>query len=334
MKIQAEQLPTYLQKNLAQVYLLCGEELLLLEEAAQLIRDQAQQTGFNERKIWHTDSGFDSEAFLATATNFSLFSEKTLLELHIPDGKLNENIKNLLETYLTQLPSDKILLIVTGKFDSKWKTAAWFKLLDEKGIYISFWPLTDEQLNLWIHKHLQQKKLSTTREGTQLIKDFTEGNLLATQQAIEKLSLNYPAQQQLSTAEIAEVLTQQTHFDIFNLVDQILLGNQNKLITILRELKTEGVEPTILLWSLTRELRNLIGMQRALQQRKTLLQIWQEYKIWDKRKPIIQAAIKRLSMKKLYLLLQQATTLDRIIKGAAPGNIWNEFEKFCLQIAK
>ena len=50
MKIQANQLSTHLQKNLAPCYLVTGDEPLLVTEALDNIRQAAREGGFGARE--------------------------------------------------------------------------------------------------------------------------------------------------------------------------------------------------------------------------------------------------------------------------------------------
>lgn len=59
MRIRLEQLNTLLSASLNPVYLLFGEEALLIEEAADTIRQQIRQAGANEREVWNIEGRFD-----------------------------------------------------------------------------------------------------------------------------------------------------------------------------------------------------------------------------------------------------------------------------------
>lgn len=332
MKLSAEQLLQQLKKELASVYLIGGDEILLVQEATQSIRTAAKQHEFHERKIFQIDTGFDWNEFLMEANHLSLFSEKTLLELHLPEGKLNDAGKNALEIYNQQPPPDKILLIITGKLDSKISNTNWFKQIEKAGVVVQLWPMDANKLPQWISQRLQQAGLTTNHAGIQLLAELTEGNLLATQQAIEKLRLHYGTAT-LTADEIAAVITDNARFDIFNLVDQALAGNSKKIIAIVNSLKAEDGEPTLILWALARELRNLIAMKNSLQNGQALPQIFLQFKVWEKRKLIIKQALQRHSLENLFHLLQHASQLDRLIKGAANGNFWDQLLDLTLSMA-
>lgn len=331
MKIYIEQLAQQLKNNIAPIYLLTGDEILLSEEARDTIRQAASQAGFIERQIFNVDNNFAWQDFLFAAKSLSLFSPKSLLELHIPADKFKEEAKEALLTYLEQPPANKILLIITEKLEAKQQNTNWYKQIEKQGVIVTLWPLEGAKLTQWITQRLQRIGLQTDNAGIRIIYELTEGNLLATHQAIEKLSLCF-AKGKITADEIAATISDNARFDIFNLIDTALIGDSKKTVAILDNLQAEDIEPTIILWALTRELRNLISMANALVA-ANIDQVLQQYHVWEKRKPLIKRALTRHSLNNFYAMIQQAAVIDRIIKGMGPGNVWDNLLNLCLNLA-
>lgn len=331
MKIGIDQLELQLKKNLAPIYLLSGDEILLTQEATQTIRAAATPAGFQERQTFTVDNNFAWQDFLLAAKSLSLFSSQSLIELRIPADKFKEEAKEALLTYCEKPPSQKLLLIVTGKLDTKQQNTTWYKQIEKQGVIITLWPLEGAKLSQWIAQRLQRAGLQTDNTGIRVIYDLTEGNLLATHQAVEKLCLNF-GKGKLTAAEIAATISDSSRFDIFNLVDAALMGDSKKTIAILDNLRAEDIEPTIILWALTRELRNLISMANAATN-SNMEQVLMQYHVWEKRKPIIKSALTRHTLNNFYTMIQQATMIDRMIKGVNPGNVWDCLLDLCLNLA-
>jgi len=62
--------------------------------------------------------------------------------------------------------------------------------------------------------------------------------------------------------------------------------------------------------------------------------ILQQYRVWQKRKPIIQAALNRYNTLQWEQMLQHACRIDTILKGINPGNDWDELLQLTLTICK
>ena len=88
MQIALDQLTAHLQRSLRPLYVLHGNEALLLQEAADAIRAAARQQGFGERST-HTVSGahFDWSAVQAACNSLSLFSARQIVDLLTPSSR-------------------------------------------------------------------------------------------------------------------------------------------------------------------------------------------------------------------------------------------------------
>lgn len=331
MQLRFNQIDNHLQKDLAPIYLISGEVPLLMQETCDTIRNAAIRRGFNEREILLVESGFNWD-LLATASNtFSLFSSKQLLELRV-NNALGKAGEAALQQYASQPPADKVLLIITGKIDTKIQQTKWFQAINKAGVTMQIWPIDIQQLPAWIKLRLAKVELSADATGIQLLAAHAEGNLLAAAQEIEKLKLIY-GKKHLTTEEISTVISNSSRFDVFNLVDAALLGENNRTLNILNGLKNEGVEAILVLWALAREIRNLASMAQELTNGTTMEKVFQTYRVWEKRKSLTQRALKIHSLQKLQNLLQQAHEIDCMVKGLKTGNVWNELQNLSLALA-
>lgn len=318
MKIQLQQLK---QHRISPVYLISGDEFLLLQEACDLVRKLAIDSGYSEREVFHIETGFNWENFVASTSNLSLFGEKSLLELNF-NGKIGDVGNEVLQNYFNKPSKDKIILIITAKLDAAQQKTKWFKAVDTLGLVVQIWPIDASQMPAWIIKRLAQFNLKTSAQGVKILADYAFGNLLAAAQEIEKISLIYGGGN-ITPEQIIEVITDNSKFNIFNLIDTALAGNKSLVLHILDNLKAEDAEPTIILWSIARELRVLINMSLGIEQN-----------IWDKRKALFRQALSRHKTNSLQDLLQQAAKIDRIIKGADNQHIlWHEIYNIFLHLA-
>jgi len=331
MALRYDQLPNHLQKKLDPIYIISGEEPLLMQEACDAIRQAAQKNGFSERIILQTETSFNWDQLTTSANTLSLFNSKQLIELRLNHSP-NEVGTKALQAYAKNLPQDKILLIITDKMDAKSQQSAWFKALTTTAIFVQIWPIETPQLPKWIAQRLAQANLKADPDGIQLLSNHAEGNLLAAVQEIEKLSLLHKSGH-ISSEAIAQAISDSARFDVFNLIDTALQGNKQRVIRILTSLKGENIEPTLILWALARELRNLATMAHSLTMGSALERILQEQRVWEKRKPLIRAALQRHHLNNWHTLILYASNIDRMIKGVKSGNVWDELQRLSLAIA-
>jgi DNA polymerase-3 subunit delta len=84
MQIALAQLSAQLQRGLAPLYLLHGDEALLIEEAADAVRAAARAAGHTERTVFVASGAhFDWSAVLAAGGSLSLFADRQTVEMRV-----------------------------------------------------------------------------------------------------------------------------------------------------------------------------------------------------------------------------------------------------------
>jgi len=320
MKLKPEQLGNQLTSSLSQAYWLSGDEPLLLMEAQDLIRQSATAQGISERLVFHTDNTFSAEDLIQATQSMSLFGDRTLIELRIT-GKVSEVIRKTLAQIMDNPNPDQILLISSGKIEASAQKAKWFTLLEKNIQFVQFWPVPIEQLPRWIGQRAQLLNLNIAPDALQFIAEKVDGNLLAAKQELDKLALS-TSNGNIELEQVISAIADSARWNVFDLADATVNGQSDRALRILSGLQGEGVEPTIVLWALTKDLRALITIKTQLQRGIAENQAFRSQQIWDKRKPKVQSALRRLDQPQLQNLLQNAGEIDRYIKGQDIGDVW------------
>lgn len=331
MKLTYFQLEPHLSKKLSAAYIISGEELLLKQDASHLIRKAAKNAGFNERIHLTPESGFDWEQLYSLLYSTSLFAEKRLIELDFREITPPKTAGIILQEYAKNPSPNNLLVIDIGKIDDKIAKSAWYSALEKVGMVITIWPIPREQLPQWIIQRAKKYKLNINQDAANLLSDYIEGNLVAAAQAIEKLYLLKPSQS-IDIDLINTILTDESRFTIFDFIENLIAGNKSRSLHILDTLKTEGTEPVLILWGITRELRLLAELAQQFKQGLTFETIFQKYRIFARRQPAIRHFLTKTSVADSWHLLTLAANLDKVIKGAIPGNAWESLQLFCLRL--
>jgi DNA polymerase-3 subunit delta len=335
MKVFADKLSDHLKSGLKAIYFIAGDEPLQMREACDQVRAAVRSAGAEEREVHHVDASFQWSTLHDTSASMSLFASHKLIELHLPTGKPGKEGSLALQAYAKTVSdnkgqSDNTLLIISGKLEGSASNSKWFKTLDAVGIYVPVWPVDAQRLPGWISQRLRKAGFQASPGAVSILAQRVEGNLLACDQEIQKLRLIYPDQKQLDEDAILGAVHDSSRFDVFTLTDALLQANPVRTSRILTGLKGEGVEPPILLWGITRELRQLITLKHRTDQGQSFDRICRELRIWDKRKPLYQRAMQTHSGKQLHQLLLQAEQVDRKIKGLDKGSSWPLLNQLCL----
>ncbi len=332
MRLRIDQLDAQLAKALSAIYFITGDEPLQLGESADAVRRAAKDAGYGSREILDAGKAFDWNELAAEANSLSLFAEKRVIDLRLSSSAIGRNGSKALVEYAARPPADTLLLITAPKLDRSQQSSKWVKALDECGVLIQIWPIDDQRLPSWIEQRLRKNGLIPEAEVVSMMAERVEGNLLAAAQEIDKLLLlNGPGV--ISTEKLLESVADSARFDVFGLVDSALMGKPARVIRMLAGLRAEGVPPTVVLWALAREIRQLASMAYAVEQGQSPDQAMAAHRVWNQRKAVVRQGLARLRRRRWQQLLALCARGDRTIKGQERGDPWQLLESIATTMA-
>lgn len=332
MQIPPEKLASHLRQGLAPLYFIHGDEPLLVTEAADAVRAAARAEGFSEREVFAVEPGFDWNQLSAASDSLSLFAERRILELRLPTGKPGEVGARTLRAYAERPPQDTLLIITAGKLEPAARKSKWVTALAEAGVSVTVWPVDLSRLPAWIRQRMRARGLEPTPEAVSLLAERVEGNLLACAQEIDKLHL-LRGPGPVDADQVQAAVADSARFDVFTLVDAALQGEAGRCRRILQGLRGEGVEPVLVLWALAREVRSLAAMARLAAQGEPVPRLLARFRVWESRKRMVGGALQRLPWPVWRALMRDAARIDRVVKGQAAGNPWDELVQFAFRMA-
>jgi DNA polymerase III subunit delta len=318
VKVAPGQLGAQLRRALAPVYLVAGNEPLLVAEAADSIRTQARAQGYDERELHVVERGFDWNLVRASGDSPSLFAQQRLIELRLASASPGEDGSEVLVQHAQRPPPDTVLLVIAPALDRKSAGSKWVVALEAAGVLVEVRSVGLSGLGRWVGQRMRAVELEPTPAAVTLIAERVEGNLLAAAQEIEKLRLLHGAGA-LDEQAVRDAVADSARYDVDALSDATLAGDRARALRVLDGLHGEGVEPVLILWALMRDLRWLCALawERATGRRSKLV-----YGIWQSRRRAVEAAQARGRLAQWHALLLQGAEVDGIVKGRAPGNPW------------
>ena len=303
MGLRPEQLGRDLERGLKSVYLVSGDEMLLVQEACDQIIAAARSDGFTERTLIQVETGFRWHELTEAANAMSLFAPRRLLDVRVPPKRFDKDAAEMLLAYLEKPSPDTLLLLRTEGLDKKQRGAAWFKRIDAVGATLLVWPIDSKKMPAWIAQRSRRVGLELSRDALVHLASSVEGNLLAAVQEIEKLALaGLP--QPVTLAALTAAVSDAAHYDAFDLIDAALAGEATRVRHIVWVLRAEGVAPLTILGALTWRLRQHIGGGSV-----------------------------GTPLRDLEALLVRCAWIDQQVKGAADGDPWQSLERMALHIA-
>jgi DNA polymerase III subunit delta len=333
MRLAANQLNQQLQKNLAPLYVLVGDEPLAQSECLDTIRAAARKAGAEERSSFIVERNFNWQQIQKFGQAMSLFSSLRILEIHIPSGKPGvDGGKALVELATNAIP-DTTTIIVLPALEREAKNSAWFNALQNASTLIELNEIAPNQLPNWLAARLATQSQSTNAASLAFIANQVEGNLLAAHQEIQKLGLLYPAGE-ISAEAVRESVLNVSRYDAFQLGEAVLAGDAARTSRILQGLQDEGENPVAVMNPLMWVLRPLVRIKQAEARGENLNTAMTNARIFGDRQSLVKRALARLSLRQLEAALQKLCDIDRTAKGVMQGDAWLELSRLCFGLAK
>lgn len=345
MQLAATQLTAHLQRGLRSLYTVHGDEPLLVQETCDAIRSVARAQGYTERTV-HTVAGahFDWSEVLASGGSLSLFADRQLIEVRIPSGKPGKDGSQALQQMAEAAQgSDSVLtLVVLPRLDGMTLKGAWFGALEANGVTLKIDPVERQALPAWIAQRLQLQGQHVAagepgQRTLQFFADRVEGNLLAAHQEIQKLGLLYPAGE-LSFDQVESAVLNVARYTPFKLAEAVLAGQLLRVQRMLDGLQAEGEAPVLVHWALAEDIRTLHRVRLSLDAGRPLPVALRESRVWGVKERLMERILPLLSSATLGKWLDDAHTVDGIVKGLKaegwPADPWLALQQMAMRVTR
>ncbi|MCG6877009.1 MAG: DNA polymerase III subunit delta [Betaproteobacteria bacterium] len=334
MQLRAEQLEGDLARRLHPLYVIHGDEPLLALEAADAVRARSRANGFTEREVLLAERSFDWSQLTMSAAGMSLFGDKKLIELRIPSGKPGTDGAAAIQAHCRGLPPDTTTLVTLPRLDRQGQNSAWFGALSDAGAVVNVYPIERTKLPQWIAARLARQKQRAGTEAIEFLVECVEGNLLAAHQEIQKLGLLYP-EGELTLDQVRDAVLDVARFNVYQLTEAVLGGDALRLARVLDGLAGEGEPPLRVLWVMSEDIRAVFKLQRGRAAGRRDQEIFRGERIWgDARQRLVSQAATRVRGEVLSNGLEHAAHVDRVAKGVAQGDTWDELLQLGLRFAR
>ncbi len=314
MKFNSDTLLTHLEQQLLPVYLISGDEPLLIAESADAVRAKARAAGFTERETHFMERGGDWNDVRASANNLSLFAERRIVEIRMLTAKPGNTGSAAIVALLGNKDPDRVLLITAPKLDRDTQGSEWVRAVETHGALVQVWPVEASRLTGWLRTRAKRLRLEIENDALETIAERTEGNLLAADQELQKLRMIVRGDR-VSTDDVLGSVADSARFDVFQLAECALAGDTARALRMLEVLRAEGVEPTLVLWALSKSMRDLWGAIHSPGGRAPA---------WRRPSAALDQGARRAPKLHFGRLTARAARADRMIKGRESGDAWDE----------
>jgi DNA polymerase-3 subunit delta len=332
VKISGDNLAASLARQLQTIYLVSGDEPLLVNEAADAIRATARRQGFEERELHVVERGFDWQGLIAGSRSMSLFAQRKIVEIRLANAAPGEQGADAIVELAGQPSPDTLVLIITAKLDGRTQSSRWVSAVEKSGVLVQVWPVDLPRLPAWIRERLGRHKLQADPAAASLLAERVEGNLLAAHQEIEKLALLLPPGP-ITAETVLDAVADSARFDVLQLGEAAMRGQTARALRILEGLRGEDVEPTLILWAVNKDLQWIARARGLMRRGQSAESAMNALYVWRPRQNAMGQALSRMNGHTLRNLLLDAERVDRTIKGVEKGDPWLALERLVARLA-
>ena len=291
-------------------WVLHGQEPLLEQNLIDAFRSSWQKQEI-ERQRYDITSVSDWKTVFNALNSLSLFSNQLAIEVHgniKPDASGLKELKNYL-----QHNEQNLLLVVMPKQDSSSLKTSFFQVIDANGVNVALtanYPKDRQQI---LAVEAQKLGIQLANDAWQWLEQHHEHNLLAAKNSLMRVRDTFSDVEVIQIDHLYACLQDQSRYSTFDLSDALLAGNLAQAIKIFQYLIASGEPSSLILWSISKEMRLLMQL---FEQPHNALQLG----IWKTKVSAYQQALRRLNPQEFLTWPSLLLRIDSSIKGLGHEN--------------
>jgi DNA polymerase-3 subunit delta len=247
------------------VYLVCGEEDVLREEATAAIKAAVLSAdpegmgleGFNSDLLYGDES--DAAEILARASEVPAFAPRRLVIVKDAD-RLPAREGEALLPYLMAPCESTTLVFVAAKLDQRMRFG---KTLKDHAVVVDCAPPFSAQVDSWVRTDAGRIGVRLGDDAMLLIKEVAGESLRLARQELEKLAAYLPKGRTAGADDVEAVRGGLPGASVFDLVKAIGAGDRGRALRILARNLEAGEAPVRILGSLIWQYRQLWKAKEA-----------------------------------------------------------------------
>tara|TARA_B100001059_G_scaffold234384_1_gene276861 strand:+ start:1385 stop:2377 length:993 start_codon:yes stop_codon:yes gene_type:complete len=295
-------------KNDLKFFLLYGKNEGLKEECIKAIIKNNQNKIFNyeEKQVLE-----EKEIFFENTLSGSLFEDEKIIVISRASNKIFEIIEELIEREIDGIK----IIINSGILEKKSK----LRILFEKKknlICIPTYPDNSETLSRIASNFFKNENISISQQNINLIVNKCNGDRHNLNNEIEKISRYASGGKNLTTEEILKLVNLSENYGFSELIDNCLIKNKNKTMTILNENNFTNEDCIIILRTFLVKAKKILKLSLEFEKNNDLNETIASAKppIFWKDKEIVKTQLNKWQSDKIKKLIYQLNDTELQIK--------------------
>ena len=287
------------------VWILHGQEPLLEQNVLDALRKSWTKHEV-ERQRYDLNSVSDWKTVFNALNSLSLFSQNLAIEVH-GNIKADANGLKQLKHYI-QHNEQNLLLVIMPKQDSNSLKSSFFQLVEANGVVVPLTANYPQDRQRILSNEADQLGIQLNQDAWVWLEQHHEHNLLAAKNSLMRVADTFSDQKLIGIEHLQECLQDQSRYSTFDLSDALISGNLALSIKIFQYLEESGEPNSLILWTISKEMRLLMQLY---EQPQNALQLG----IWKNKISIYQQSLRRLNPHAFLNWPELLLRVDAAIKG-------------------
>ena len=308
-------------------FLLIGGELILKQNAINMILQKLSNDGFTEKISISQDELDTIQEIVSRNVGGSLFQENLIIHIKHTSGKFPEKIKSLLEDRQI-FQSSNIALVVESSIEKTPASGSWISNFDSYGLIINCSKLKVIEEKIWLKRQLDflPKDLLPIFGGS--IFQNNEANLLGQKNEVALLKLLF-----LNEDIIHESNTDHMIFgsgiSAFELEDLLIERNFKQALKTIRHMREKDRQNSApIIWIIAKVINSCLESLKSSNKKSALIKSG----VWRSKIDLYLDLIKKAKMTEFLKLNEEILKIDLINKGIMKAETWEQIDRVVLKL--
>ena len=303
-------------------YLFYGENEGLKSEAIDIIKKSGFTKNFYRYEESEILNNYDN--FLNEITNKSFFEQNKLIII----SRVSEKIYTLIDEIKNAEIDDVKIIINSGKLDKKSKLRQNFEKQKDL-VCIAFYEDDNKTLANLAYKFFQDKKISISREITNLLVERCRGDRNNLKNELSKIELFLKDKKNITQEQLLNLTNLAENYSFSELVDACLSKNVNKTVRIINENNFSSEDCVSIVRTFLAKSKRLLLLKQMNNENNNLEKNISDFKppIFWKDKEIVRQQFKHWSLESIENLIFFINDIELILKknNINSVNLLNDF---------
>jgi len=296
-----------IDKNINHLLLFYGKNEGLKNETIKiLIKDKNNISNYEEKEILDNEDNF-----IENILSKSLFEQEKIIIIK----RATDKILKIIEILNSKNLEDITIIVNSDNLEKKSKLRSFFEK-DKKCICIPFYPDTNQTLTKLSYNFLREKKISISSANINLIVSKSGGDREALINELEKIEYFNKNGKTITSEVLSKLINLNENHSISELVDNCLVKNKKKIISILNENIFTSEDCIMIIRSFIIKAKKMLVLSTAFEANKNIDLTISSAKppIFWKDKEITKQQIYKWKAKNIKKLIFKLNEIELLIK--------------------